>query len=49
MASMQSIPDIVFDSAVLRDWGIKWRSTVESPKIDGTPTTKKPALKIFQF
>ena len=42
MASMQSIPDIVFDPAVLHDWGIKWRSTVGSPKKDGTPTTKNP-------
>ena len=42
MASMQSIPDIVFDSAILRDWGVKWRSTVGSPKKDGTPTTKNP-------
>ena len=47
MASMQSIPDIVFDSAILRDWGVKWRSTVGSPKKDGTPTTKNPEHIVF--
>lgn len=41
MASMQSIPDIVFDSASLRDWGARWRSTIGSPKADGEATTKK--------
>ncbi len=41
MASMQNIPDITFDPAVLRNWGGKWRSTIGSPKSDGTATTKK--------
>lgn len=42
MASMQNIPDIVFDADILKAWGAKWRSTVGSQKKDGTITTKKP-------
>lgn len=42
MASLQSIPDVVFDHTVLHNWGIIWRATDGSPKKDGTPTTKKP-------
>ena len=41
MESLQIIPDFVFDSAVLRDWGTKWRSTTGSLNTDGIATTKK--------